>query len=155
MVIPPTASAVDRMIAALDAFVADPTDEATVGDLYSVTEGFDDLSELERARVIPAMFRVMERHPAADLGSPGPLVHAIESLGVPAYEAQLLDSVHRRPTYLNLWMVNRILNVASADESRRAALLSLLCGVQENPKWLDVAGVAADFLRHQAERPAG
>lgn len=149
------ASAADDIVAALDAFVADPTDAATVGDLYRVTEGFDALPEADKARVVPAMFRVMERWPEADLGSPGPLVHSIESLGVPAYQALLVESVHRRPMYLNLWMVNRILNVAP-DGPQRTALLALLQDVRDDPKWAGLASdEAADFLRHQAERPAG
>jgi hypothetical protein len=105
------------------------------------------------------MFRVMERCPEADLGSPGPLVHSIESvgkvLGIPAYEALLVDSVRRRPMYLNLWMVNRILNVAPVGP-QRTALLALLEEVRDDPRWAGLASdEAADFLKHQAERAAG
>lgn len=97
----------------------------------------------------------MERWPEADLGSPGPLVHAIESLGVHAYESLLVESVRRRPMYLNLWMVNRILNVAP-DGPQRTVLLKLLGEVRDNPQWAGVpSDEAAGFLKHQAERMAG
>jgi hypothetical protein len=121
-----------------------------------VTEGFDALTPEAKASDIPAMFRVMERWPEADLVSPGPLVHCIESvgksLGVPAYEPLLVDSVRRRPMYLNLWMVNRILNVAP-DGPQRTLLLGLLEEVRDDPRWAGLASdEAADFLKHQAGR---
>jgi hypothetical protein len=141
----------DRMIADLDAFVADPTDVATLSNLYVATKGFDALAEADKARVVPAMFRVMEKWPKADLGTPGPMVHAIESLGVPEYEAMLVQSVRRQPMYLNLWMVNRILNIAP-DGPQRAALLALFRDVRDDPKWAgQVSDEAADYLEHQGE----
>jgi hypothetical protein len=144
----------DDMIAALNAFNPDPGDAGTVHTLYTITEGFDALSETEKKRVIPHMFRVMERGWEADLGSPGPMVHAIETLGVPTYLALLTESVKSRPMYLNLWMVNRILNVTK-DSAERATLLDLLRAVRDDPKWADVSEQADDFLKHQGESAAG
>jgi hypothetical protein len=123
-------SAADRMIAALDAFVADPTDRTTVYDLNAITHDFDSLSDADQERVIPAMFRVMERWPGADLGSPGPLVHAIEMLEVSTYGPLLTESVRRQPMYLNVWMINRILNGAPEDPE---SWLGLLRSVVEAP----------------------
>jgi hypothetical protein len=116
-------SETDKMIAALDAFNAGPKDDRAVSDLYNITEGFDALPD--KARVIPSMFSVIERCAGADLGSPGPLVHSIESLGYERYLPELVDSVRRRPTYLNVWMVNRILN-SEIPENHRQQLLDLL-----------------------------
>ena len=139
------------MIAELGALV--PSD-ACVGKLYELTESFDKLAPGEKLRVLPAMFGVMERCPGVDLGSPGPLVHLIESQGVAAYETLLLESVRRRPMYLNLWMVNRILNVISHAEQREG-LLTLLRDVRDDPMWAGaVSEEAAQFLAIQAERPA-
>ena len=142
------------MIAALDAFDPDPADAGTVHTLYTITEDFDSLSETEKKRVIPHMFRVMERGWEADLGSPGPMVHAIETLGVPAYLELLVESVRRRPMYLNLWMLNRLLNVTQ-DADARTMLANLLRAVRDDPKWADVSDVAADFLKHHGEAEAG
>jgi hypothetical protein len=123
-------SATDNMIASLGAFNAGPNDDHCVNDLYNITHGFDNLSD--KARVIPAMFSVTERCATADLGTPGPLVHCLESLGYEAYLPQLLDSVRRQPTYLTVWMVNRILNSDIPDKHRKQ-LLDLLESVVANP----------------------
>src|SRR5262245_23198098 len=140
----------DKMIAALGAFDAGPNDDHAVFDLYNITDGFDTLPD--KARVIPSMFSVIERCARADLGAPGPLVHCIESLGYEHYLSQLVDSVRRKPTYLNVWMVNRILNATIPNDHRRQ-LLDLLKGVVSNP-----AATAAEveqaeqFLEDQAGR---
>jgi hypothetical protein len=148
----PMASAPDRLLAELVAFV--PADGCAVRDLYRITGEFDKLTPSDKMRVLPAMFGVMERLPDADLGSPGPLVHSIETLGIPAYEMLLIESVRRRPMYLNLWMVNRILN-GEPDKPQRERLLTLLREVRDDPRWEGVASeVAADFLKHQAEPPS-
>src|SRR5689334_20949636 len=134
------ATSANEMIAALNAFNPDPDDAGTVHALYTITEGFDSLSEAEKKRVIPHMFPVMERGWEADLGSPGPMVHAIETLDVPAYLPLLVESVRRRPMYLNLWMLNRILNV-TRDGDEHTILLNLLREVRDDPRWADVSNV--------------
>jgi hypothetical protein len=68
------------------------------------------------------MFALMERLDGVDLGSPGPLVHALESTGA-AYEPRLKASVQRKPSPLTVWMVNRILNT---DRPNRGSWLDLL-----------------------------
>ncbi|HYE18595.1 MAG TPA: hypothetical protein VEA69_09135 [Tepidisphaeraceae bacterium] len=145
----PAGSKADRMIAALDGFSAGPDDYGAEADLYDLTKGFDRLPPADKARVVPAMFRLMERCPDADLGDPGPLVHAIEELGAGAYEPLLVDSLRRRPMYLSVWMVNRILNVEPAGP-RRESLLGLLREARDNPKYPDAAAEAARFLEDQA-----
>jgi hypothetical protein len=120
----------DKMIAALDAFNAGPNDDHAVSDLCNFTDGFETLPD--RARVVPSMFSVLERCARADLGNPGPLVQCIESLGYEAYLSQLVESVRRKPTYLNVWMVNRILN-AEIPAPVRQQLLDLLKSVAKNP----------------------
>jgi hypothetical protein len=140
----------DKMIAALGAFEAGPNDDHAVSDLYEITDSFDRLPD--KARVVPSMFSVIERCGEADLGSPGPLVHCIESLGYEQYLPQLVDSVRRKPTYLNVWMVNRILNAAIPDHHRQQ-ILGLLRGVSTNPAAsASVAEQANGLLQHQARR---
>jgi hypothetical protein len=119
----------DKMIAGLDTFNVGSRDDHAVSDLYGITENFDTLPD--KARVIPSIFSVMERSDGADLGSPGPLVHCLESLGYECYLSQLVDSVLRQPTYLNVWMVNRILN-SEIPDNHRQQLLDLLQSVSAN-----------------------
>jgi hypothetical protein len=139
----------DKMIAALDTFKAGPKDDDdAVSNLYNITEGFDALPD--NLRVLPSMFSVMERCNGADLGSPGPLVHCIESLGYEHYLPQLVDSVSRQPTYLNVWMINRILN-SEIPADYRKQLLDLLTNVANNPAASSTTTEQAkQFLAHQA-----
>jgi hypothetical protein len=142
-------SATDKMIAALVAFNASPNDNDAVYNLYNITEGFEALPD--KARVIPAMFSLMERCVGADLGSPGPLVHCIESVGSEHYLAHLLDSLRRQPTYLTVWMVNRILN-SEVPQTQRKQLLNSLEAVVENPAATPTAVEQAKWCleRHRA-----
>jgi hypothetical protein len=137
----------DRMIAALSAFEAGPDDDHAVSDLYEITDGFDSLPD--KARVVPSMFSVIERCADADLGSPGPLVHCIESLGYKQYLPLLADSVRRQPTYVNVWMVNRILNADIPDDHRQQ-LLGLLHSVATNrAASASTTEAASEFLQRQ------
>lgn len=119
----------DEVIADLDAFV--PVDETeNVGRLYEILDPLKSLAPQLRVPVIAAILRLIERHPDAELGAPGPLVHELEAL--PGYEPFLSDSVARQPAGLNIWMVNRILNeVRSA--TIRSNWLDLLHTVLEHP----------------------
>src|SRR5262245_39945473 len=82
----------------------DPSFEQTLYALVETLEGVEDVSPAFRQ-----IFEFFERFPNADHGSPGPLVHLIERF-VPAYLAELVLSVERRPTLPTLWMLNRVLN---------------------------------------------
>jgi hypothetical protein len=141
---------VDEMIAALDGFEADSEYDGNQFRLYPIVDGFKELPE--RERVVPAMFALMERFPKAYLGTPGPLVHSIESLGLKRYEPLLIESVRRQPAELSIWMVNRILNIEK-DPERRQVLLDLMRSVPNHPKVMPrVAEMARGFLDHQAKR---
>jgi len=142
----------DEMITALDAFQADDGYDENQFRLYPMTEGFKELAD--RERVVPAMFALMERFPDAYLGTPGPLVHSIESLGVERYESQLVESVRRQPSELSVWMVNRIINT-NLPPQHRHELLDLMRSVPEHPKVTPrVSELARGFLEHQAKRAA-
>jgi hypothetical protein len=140
----------DEMIAALDAFEADSGYTVNEARLYAIVEAFRSLPDV--ARVIPAIFSLMERFPDAYLGTPGPLVHSIESVGVDQYESLLIESVQRQPAELNVWMVNRIMNTALPAEHRQR-LLDLMRSVLIHPKSPPrIARLAQGFLEHQAKR---
>lgn len=97
----------------------------------------------------PAILGLIERYPEAELGSPGPLVHELEA--IPGYESFLRDSVARKPTYLSIWMVNRILNSElSADE--RSVWLQVLRTVLIHPlASADLRQGANEFLEHRGQ----
>jgi hypothetical protein len=145
-------STTDDMIVALNGFQPHPQSADDQSRLYDITKGFDTLSD--KTAVIPAMFALMERCPSADLGSPGPLVHSIESLAVDAYERELTESVRRRPMYLNVWMINRILN-GKCSPARRQALVELLRGTLGHPAAADVSSSVLRFLQRHGGPGAG
>jgi hypothetical protein len=81
------------------------------------------------AACAPILFRTIERLDGVELGTPGSLVHTLESWSG-GYEKLLAQSVRRKPTPLSVWMVNRILNARPLDAE---SWMSLLHSVTENP----------------------
>ena len=70
----------------------------------------DDLFENEDAdKVIPTLFDLIEKYPEADLGTPGPTVHTLESFDG-QYEDHLFSSLDKKPAPLTVLMLNRIIN---------------------------------------------
>ena len=115
--------------------------------LDELTDAVMELPEPERA--IPEMFAFMERLPDVDLGSPGPLVHTLERMD---YTTELVASLHRRPTALSVWMVNRILNSSLSPEQRQF-FLDLLASVAEHPAANESARDQAEhFIHYQSTR---
>ena len=134
---------VDDIIEKLKSFVPQNDDDSA--DLYELMNGLEETENSSLA--IPAMFELMEKYPNADLGSPGALVHSIESIG--GFKQQLIESVERVPTYLNIWMVNRLLN-SFISESERRQFNELLKSVSKNSKATEIAKESAkDFLEYQ------
>ena len=114
--------------------------------------GWERLSELTDALMampagppetaIPELFSVMERMPEVDLGSPGPIVHTLETLK--GYEAELMRSVRRSPSLLSLWMINRILNTDLPNNIRQS-YMSVLSQAANRP---DVSKTIRDDARN-------
>ncbi|WP_334484472.1 hypothetical protein [Bradyrhizobium algeriense] len=137
---------ITTVIVALNSFEPSPDD--TDIRLYQLFEGFRSLPG--RDRVAPAMFSLLERFPDAEFGSPGPLVHELEA--IPGYLPLLRDSVHRQPTHLTVWMINRVLN-ANLSSDQRGAWLSELRAVLEHPLASEQTRRSAeDFLEHQGAK---
>ncbi len=139
---------VDDLLGELRVFVPSDDGADNVHRLSELLAGFPALPGCER--VAPALLDVLERHPAADFGTPGPLVHALECQ--PGYPALLAASLERQPTELTAWMANRLLNSKLAREDR-TAWLKRLTAVTTHPK--AAAGVrdsAIRFLDFQASR---
>jgi len=139
---------VDDLVSELQAFEPDGDGADNVHRLNELLGGFDGLPGCER--VAPALFALLERHPQADFGTPGPLVHALESL--PGYPALLADSLERQPTELTAWMANRLLNSKLVRDDRADWLRRLTVVTSHAKAAAGVRDSAIRFLDFQASR---
>jgi hypothetical protein len=142
---------VDDLLSALRAF--EPTGDGAdnVHRLNELLAGFGSLPDC--ARIVPEFLALLERHPQADFGTPGPLVQALESQ--PGYAQEVAASLERQPTELGAWMANRLLN-SRLPREQRGAWLKRLTIVSSHP--LAAPGVrdsAIRFLDFQASRQSG
>ena len=134
----------------IEDFQYNDTDVDGLTRLRQLTDELRRLPAPERA--IPELFAVIERLPESDLGTPGPLVHTLESLS--GYESELVASIRRFPASLSVWMLNRILNL-SLSPDKRAKYLDLLRDVMDHPTAPETAKDDAElFLEHQEDRIA-
>ena len=117
----------------------------------------EDLAGHSVAVVAPVVLGFIEKfaNPVAidarwDLGTPGPLVHALEAL--PGFEPFLVESLQRRPAPLSVWMLNRLLNaLPSGDDHDR--YLALLRSIRDRGDVSSAtAAEAADFLEYQRRK---
>ena len=139
---------VDDLLSDLQAFAPSDDGADNVHGLNELLAGFGALPGCER--VAPALLALLERHPQADFGTPGPLVHALESQA--GYRDLLAASLERQPTELTAWMANRLLN-SKLPRNERTEWLKRLTAVTSHPK--AAAGVrdsAIRFLDFQASR---
>jgi hypothetical protein len=105
----------------------------------------------DRSEAIDPVFSFLERHPDADLGAPGPLVHFLETFSGVEYEQSLIRSLSRRPTPTSVWMLNRLINsLRGIDRDKYIEVLRRLASESNS----DVAtrGRASRYLAHQATR---
>ena len=132
----------DQLLAELAALKPSDFDDEFAGldRLRGLTDEL--MAQPQPERAIPALFAVMERMPATEMGTPGPLVHTLEQMRG-HYEHELAQSVKRQPANLSVWMVNRILN-GTRDSRQRQIYLDLLRISAEHP-------TAPDSVRHEAE----
>jgi hypothetical protein len=130
---------VDDLLFSLQAFEPNDDGADNVHRLNELLAGFAALPGCER--VAPALLALLERHPQADFGTPGPLVHVLESQT--GYPALLAESLERQPTELSAWMANRLLNSKLPMDERVAWLKRLTAGVRDS---------AIRFLDFQASR---
>jgi hypothetical protein len=146
----------DQIIAGLVALEARDFDDKTPG--FDGNERLDELTRELMAlpqpeRGVRALFDVMERLPDSDLGTPGPLVHALEKMKG-RYESELAESLKRKPVYLSVWMVNRILN-AMHDPEQRQYYINLLGDASEHPEATDIArDQALYYIEYQVKKSA-
>jgi hypothetical protein len=123
-------------------------DTSLVDELYDAVELLDSSDTVQE--VFPAIFSFFELHPAADLGSPGPLVHLTEKAYPGGYEDQLLASLARKPVHSTVWMANRLLNDDSLAEPLRSRLQAAIKDTTVHPLADDAAKqIATQFIDHQ------
>jgi len=139
---------VDDLVSELQALEPTADGDYNVHRLNELLAGFGALPD--RERVATELFALLERHPQADFGTPGPLAQALEAL--PQYPELLAASLQRQPTELTAWLANRLLN-AKLPRDDRARWLQRLTTVASHPR--AAAGVrdsAIRFLDFQASR---
>lgn len=141
-----TSPAAHRAIAALDGFVPTGEEHVDVADLYGIV---DPLAGEDALQAVPAMLAVFERFPGALLGSPGPLVHCIESTGMPAYVPALLDSFRKAPNRMALRMISRCLRSEPGP-----LLMPLLATLRAMRDASSAADLREDIDEELAEHPA-
>jgi len=133
----------DAIVAEFDAF--EPSEDGVDNEerLQILVDRWHDVPD--RAAAVPAMLRIFERYPeSADLGEPGPLVHAIEEEA--GYEQWLANSLATSPSYYGVWMVNRILE-NDLPPAIRDPYMNILRSVADNESAPgSVRGAAQQFL---------
>lgn len=101
-------------LTALTAFDFDESNSQATG-MERLDALCDKMIELDQPeKCIPFLFQTMERLDTVHLGSPGPIVHTLESWKG-KYEPLLVESLGRKPVPSSVWMVNRILNSNPVD----------------------------------------
>jgi hypothetical protein len=122
----------DQIIAIFHNFVpfeeTDPEND-NVSFFYEITDLLVANDDGEKA--IAPIFQMIEKYPHADFGSPGPLVHTLESF-IGKYEPYLYESLQRKPTSLTVWMLNRIINGAK-EPGRKRHLITRLTALLGSP----------------------
>ena len=78
-------------------------------------------SDLGLSAVEP-LIKLMERHPLADFGVPGAIVHFVEKFYKNGYEDILYQSVKCSPAMHTVWMLNRICNDKNSHDKFKKLL---------------------------------
>ena len=97
-----------------------------------------------------SLIMLLEKHPNIEFGTPGEPVHTLESY-VGYYEQLLFASLNRIPTYMTVWMLNRIIN-GIRDLNKRQKLVDKLKNCSVHNKASDWAKQSAiDFYNFQTK----
>jgi hypothetical protein len=121
---------------------------------YDNLERIDELTDLLNKQkdghlACYAMINLLERHPHVEFGTPGQPVHTIESYSG-HYEDLLMESLDRQPTFITIWMLNRIINAAEGSE--KGKLIDKMKSFMTHPSAGEEAKDAAkDFYMFQTK----
>ena len=113
---------------------------------YEADEKMEQLiAEGAGFEIVAPILAMMERHPLADFGSPGCLVHFVEKFD-PDYESCLVESLQRRPAMHTVWMLNRCINGNSKKEEYMNLLKEIVGREDVEP---EIRTFAQEFLDYQ------
>ena len=76
--------------------------------METVESDYNELSSVE------PLLQMIERHPLTSFGSPGPIVHFVETFYKKGYEEKLISSLKRMPTVHTVWMLHRMNGTSGA-----------------------------------------
>ena len=117
-------------------------------DTDSFIEVMDNsMQEVEESGIglgaVEPLLHFMERHPLSDFGTPGSIVHFLETFHKQGYEQLLIASIKRRPTMHTVWMLNRVKN----GEQQQQEYIEILNDIVHNKDIEDeIRKCAEDFL---------
>jgi len=116
---------------------------------------FDDLVQNYNFSVLvkndfDRLFQFIESNCDIEFGTPGSLVHFMEYFYNEDYNIALTESLYRKPTYLTLVMLNRVIN--ELDESEKRRYISIFQDVINMNISEEVKAEAKHFLDYQMNR---
>lgn len=112
-----------------------------MGKFYEIAEQLEAVDLAGES--IEAILRFMEANPDEEFGSPGPLVHFVESFLGKGYEVKLVESLKRCASPHVVWMLNRLINGSVPEKA--AEYLDLMRELAGSPD-AEIAAEATFFL---------
>ncbi|WP_143406478.1 hypothetical protein [Estrella lausannensis] len=108
------------MVREIEDIIADFEDFSIEGDyMQKISKLTDELIGTGKPELaLDAMLAILERYPDEEIGSPGPLAHAIEKC--PGFEPKLLQSIERMPSTLSIWILYRLIQKSPKEEFVKA-----------------------------------
>ncbi len=98
------------------------------------------------ADAVEPLIKLIERHPLADFGMPGAIVHFVEEFD--GYEDILYRSLKRSPSMHGVWMLNRICNDKSSPDKFRELLIEIS---RRNDIDKAIVNSAKEFVEYQSQ----
>lgn len=118
------------IIEELNAMVIDDTNEDEM--IERVDMLMQEISKNDDGQMAcEAMINLLERHPHADFGGPGAIIHTIED-HMGHYEKFLFESLNKRPADTTVMLLERIIN-AEKDPSEIKRLLKIFKDCAKHP----------------------
>lgn len=119
----------DDILLALQDAIAEDQEFELADEIIDAMELYDQPFDL-----VAPILDFISKHPEVDFGSPGELVHFVERFYHYGYEELLMESVLKRPTMHNIWMLHRCYNANDPDLVRQ---IQALVGELKQDKTLD------------------
>jgi hypothetical protein len=112
-------------------------------DFYEIEDLCEELeNRQDKNMAIQALFTFIENNDGKDLGSPGPIVKLLEQFNE-IYKIKLYESIQRKTTFYNLWMLNRYLNSINNGPEKENGM-KILKSVENNDN-------LSDYIRERAK----